>query len=131
MLTVIYFSIDGRAKVERLHANWRFVQLPDGFHPLNRDSVFRPRNQSHATVFVDQYNDYPLQHDPTLTPSVQAINEENEAYRRFTFRYLPSSRQFWRHLVAGVVWLFRGVYLIGAITILSLTAYGLLKVALS
>jgi len=131
MLTVIYLAIDGTAKVEHLNPKWRFVQLPDGRHPLTRESIFRDRGQNRATMFVLQGNSHALQHTPKVPPLITSIAKENEAYRNYMMKPLPTSKRFGRALMAAIAWIFRGVYSIATISILLFFLYAVIKVVLA
>ena len=40
-MRILYFMVDGRAKMEKTNVNPRLLEMPDGYHPLTNDSVWQ------------------------------------------------------------------------------------------
>jgi len=41
MSRILYFTNDGRVVIEKTNINARYLELPDGYHPITNDSIWQ------------------------------------------------------------------------------------------
>ncbi len=51
-MRIVYFTVDGRAIIEKTKTNPRLLEMPDGYHPVTNDSVWQHAKRTMDPVLV-------------------------------------------------------------------------------
>ena len=51
-MRIVYFTVDGRAVLERTKTNPRLLEMPDGYHPVTNDSVWQDAKRKMEPMLI-------------------------------------------------------------------------------
>jgi hypothetical protein len=107
---MIFLSAAGKAVAEIVKAHYRYYELPDGYHPLVRQSVFRDARKRKDQSIVLFWQSFSAPEGVPMTKDfVGDVLYENEILR--IHKHKPSvSKLFWRKWTHRFMLGLRGFY---------------------
>jgi hypothetical protein len=122
-MKLIYLTVDGQEKVENWKPRARFVEEPDGYHPVTNDSVWQHDSRRYpARMVLVQGVTPPFGAKMAHEDMKNMLNEKLLA--EHGFRKQVVSKMFWRMLSNAADWLIKyGIMLAIVALVVGTVAY--------
>jgi hypothetical protein len=126
-MILIYLTADGRAKAEFIKHASKFIELPDGYHPMLDKGVLRDSAHKYPSVMMVWQNRFNPENCPDSKEDTALVLIENELIKMGRGR--PTiSKMFFRRLLAWLMNTFRWFYFGFFLLLVLFMSYGIMAV---
>ncbi len=127
---MIYVARDGFVTVEKIPERYRFIDEPDGFHPVHKGAIYQDAESKREATMLIWADSIPPQAFRAL-PEIERTFSIESDFQRTHERKPVYSLKFWRVITDSLWNLVRWIYFAGTTTCILALLYALLLIARS
>lgn len=96
-MIIQYFTVDGRCKIEKSNVNARYIEMPDGDHPITNDSVWQDDKRTRQPILCIFEGVTPPLGADMSAEDIESLLTEIELIK-LGFKKASVSKMWWRAL---------------------------------